>query len=330
MARSVLVTGGNGFIGRNLVEGLDTGENQIFVLARGPCEVRGRRVTLVQGDICRPETLSSVMEQCDTVFHCAGHVSFRKKDFSQTYRVNVGGTRNVLEAASRAGVRKVVHLSACAVLGFSRDPLVRIDESASPFIEKGNIYAYTKLLAEEEVRRYVRKGLNVSMANIATVYGPGDRKLNSGSVITSIYRKQMRLVPPGGTSFITVKDLVSGLQLLSENGRSGERYIFCAENLPYRTLVERIAQAVGVSPPVMVIPKVFYLPALWMARLLERASSAGADRVGLVSAQIVKESFGYKYFDSGKARRELGWSPSQTLEDAVQQALAYYRAHHLL
>lgn len=328
---NIFVTGGTGFLGRNLIRSLDTGGNRILVLVRSASEVmRGRGITLVQGDVCRPESFSHQLAPCDLVFHCAGFVSFRVKDFEEAFRVNVKGTANVLEAAYRGGVRKVVHLSACAVLGTSRSPQVLIDENSGPIIGNNNVYAYTKSLAEKEVQRYVEKGLDVSIANIATVYGAGDRKLNSGSVIKSIYAREMKLVPPGGTSFTTVDDLVCGLQLLSERGRAGQRYIFSNENLSYVDLCGRIANVLGVRPPKTTIARSLYLPAYLAALILERTSRVAGNRAPLMSARLVKESFEYKYFDSRKARVELGWSPSQTLEEAVRKAFSFYCENHLV
>jgi len=326
----ILITGANGFVGSNVQKKLIAYNDQVCVLIRNPIDGISEKVRVIIGDIAKLQSLDSAMKECDTVFHCAAYISFQKKDFDKAHQVNVIGTRNVLEAALQAGVKKVVHLSACAVLGFSKDKNTILDETANPTIEKDNVYAYTKKLAEDEVQKYVQKGLNVSIANIATVYGQGDKKLNSGSVIKSVYEGKMKIVPPGGTSFVSVDDLVDGLILLADKGKPGERYIFCTENMEYKSLVQRIARTLNVKGPEHTLPRISYYPALCAVKGMELLSGLAKKDINLMTPQILKESFGYKYFGSAKAQNELGWKPQQTFEEAVKKAFNYYKENHLI
>jgi dihydroflavonol-4-reductase len=332
--RKVLVTGASGFIGSNLILRLISRGDMVYAFVRNIDKALctfDNKVTIIVGDITDFKKLTLAMNKCDLVFHCAAFITFNKKDYSLAYKVNVEGTRNVLEAAYQAGVKKVVHLSACAVLGFAKDKNKIIDESANPVIRSDNVYAFTKKLAEEEVQKYVmQKGLDVSIANIATVYGQGDRKLNSGSIIKAIFEKKLKFIPPGGTSFVSIDDLVDGLILLSEYGRPGERYIFCTENIEYKELVQKIAETLGVDGPKFTFPVFFYYPAFLIVKILELILTFKKENNILVSPQILKETFGYKYFDSQKARKELGWQPCVELSDAVKKAVDFYRKHGLM
>ena len=123
---------------------------------------------------------------------------------------------------------------------------------------------------------------------------------------------------------------MDGLLLLAEKGEPGERYIFCSENLLYRELLRRIAKTLNVKPPHFVLPKWGYLPFLLAGNILEFFSSVSQENVSLLSSQIVKEVFRFKYFNSIKARDKLGWSPQQSLEDAVRHAIKYYKENQLL
>ncbi|MCX6356704.1 MAG: NAD-dependent epimerase/dehydratase family protein [Candidatus Aureabacteria bacterium] len=328
--RAIFITGASGFIGSNLTARLISSGAELYALAQKDMPYTHDRFNAVRGDVLQLESFYSALKGCDTLFHCAAYISFDKRDFEKSYQVNVIGTKNVLEAAYRTGVKKVVHLSACAVLGFSPDGDTILDETAQPEIKKENIYAYTKKLAEEEVKKYVQKGLDVSIANITTVYGRGDRRLNSGGIIKSVYRGKMKYIPPGGTTFVSVSDLVEGLILLAGKGRPGERYIFCTENMGYGDLVRRIAATLGVAPPRFPLPRLAYYPALWALKLRSLRPAAGGGAVDIMTPQILKETFGYKYFSAGKARRELGWRPVQRFEDAVREAFQYYREHNLI
>lgn len=330
MKSKVFLTGGPGFIGTNLLLELLSHNCNIRVLYKQPNDYVNMRCEVIYGDILHPKTFISSLNGCDILFHCAAYISFQKNDFQRAFQVNVQGTRNILEAAYHAEVKKVIHLSACAVLGFSSYSNIILDETTNPEINKENVYAYTKKLAEDEVQKYVQKGLNVSIANIATVYGAGDRKLNSGSIIKSIYEGKMKIVPPGGTSYVSVDDLISGLILLAEKGRPGERYIFCNENLTYQELTQRIARTLGVKEPRFVLPGFTYYPALCALHGLNFFSNFNKKQINLMTPQILKESYGYKYFSSEKAQKELGWKPTQNLELAVEKAFNYYQKNQLI
>ena len=328
--KKYFVTGASGFIGMNLLRKLTSLSDSVSALVRSPNDKFMEHVTTITTDISYPESYASYLNKCDIVFHCAACISFQKKDLKHAIMVNVNGTRNLLEAAYQANVKKVVHLSACAVLGFSVDKDRIVDETSDQEINEDNVYAYTKKLAELEVQKYVKKGLNVSIANIATVYGQGDWKLNSGSIIKSVYNGKMRFVPPGGTSFVAVDDLVDGLLLLAQKGRPGERYIFCSENMEYKELVARIANVLGAKPPLYTLPRFSYYPILLLVKSSELLAGFKKKAINLMTTQILKESFAYKYFNSDKAMKELGWQPGVSLEDSVKNAYAFYKDEKLL
>ncbi len=327
---NIFVSGAAGFIGSNLINRLRVEQNNIFALVRNTAVESDKNIKVIEGDVLDIGSFADAMKTCDLVFHCAAFVSFHKKNYTKAYQINVEGTRNVLEAAFRGGVSKFVHLSACAVFGYTKNQDIALDESRYPMLKKNNIYAYTKALAEKEVLNYVEKGLNASIANIATVYGQGDRKLNSGASIKGLHEGKLKFIPPGGTSYVAVDDLVDGLLLLAEKGVPGERYIFCSENLLYRELLRRIAKTLNVKPPHFVLPKWSYLPFLAAGNILEYFSSVSQENLNLISSQIVKEIFRFKYFNSIKARDKLGWSPQQSFENAVRQAVEYYKENQLL
>lgn len=331
--KRILITGASGFVGSNLVYALVREKYQVILLLRDssmnsfPNEIPCLKA---YGSIENISLLKELVKGTDTVFHAAAYISFKKSDFEKAYQINVIGTRNILEACFKAGVNKVVHLSACAVLGYSLDKDAVLDETSSHEIGKDNVYAYTKKLAEEEVQRYIQKGLNASIANIATIYGQGDRKLNSGSIIASIYKGKMRFVPPGGTSYVSIDDLIEGLLLLARKGKSGERYIFCTENMNYSMLAQRIAKTLKLKEPKLILPCFSYYPALLAMKGIESFSSFARKRIDLMTTQILKESYRYKYFSSKKAKEELGWKPLQSLEEAVEKALIYYKENALI
>lgn len=325
---AAFVTGSTGFIGRNLVERLTASGRKVYAFTRGPRGDIPAGAVEVRGDILAPETYIDALRECSTLYHCAARITFRAEDFAEAFAVNVEGTRAVFKAASLAGTRRAVLLGACAVFGTSASPTRLLNETAAPLISRGNVYAFTKKAAEQAALEAGGAALETVIANISTVYGRGDSNMNSGSVIRSV-RNGMRFVPPGGTSYIAMDDLLDGLELLEQRGRAGERYILSAENLTYADLVRRIAAILGLVRRPIRLPRALRLPMLLAVAGVARLSR-GRPGLSLVTPQIIGESFGYKYFDGAKARRELDFNPRRSLEQAVGEAIVYYQAKGLL
>ncbi|MBF0471225.1 MAG: NAD-dependent epimerase/dehydratase family protein [Gammaproteobacteria bacterium] len=325
----VLVTGGSGFIGSNLITALLQQGREVYALTRRPLAQHHPRLHEVRGDLFSTDSYRSQLGEVDTIFHCAGFISFSAEDDNTCHQINVEGTEALLTAVLQCGSSpRFVHLSACAVFGFLQNGDGMLDERAAPSLTTASGYARSKQEAERVVLQGVAQGLDGVIANISTVYGAGDHRLNSGSVIRSVL-SGMRLIPPGGSSYIAMPDLISGLLALAAEGRSGERYILNGENLSYRSLITRIAAVTGAPKPWFALPELFRGPAVAAAWLLQQLPRRGGG-VNLITPQIIRETFGYKYFSNNKAVTELGWRPCHTLESAVDSALTYYRQQGLL
>lgn len=331
MNKRVFVTGPCGFIGSNLVKSLIANGCKVVALARkGLADDSSKNLEIIQGDILDRDCLLSAVSGADIIFHCAAFISFSPYDFYKSYDINVVGTKNILEVAFEAGVKKVVHLSAASVFGYTKDPNIAIDEKSKFCLSKRNPYSYTKKISEDIVREYVSKGLDVSIANIATVYGSGDRKMNSGSAISSIYRDKVKFSPPGGTSYVSMKDLIEGLLLLADKGKKGENYIFCSGNVTFFDLFNRIAATLKRKPIRFVLPKWSFLPVAAAFSVRDILTRGNDSKLNLLTAQIIKETYFYKYYSSNKAKAELGWRPEVSLEEAVKEALNFYIEEGLL
>ncbi|MBF0153222.1 MAG: NAD-dependent epimerase/dehydratase family protein [Magnetococcales bacterium] len=325
---TLFVTGGSGFVGGHLVARLLREGHEVRVLTRERARVVAGAQAVV-GELLEPESYRQAMAGCERVFHAAAAITFRAAAFPQAFQVNVEGTRAVVDTARAVGVKCFIHLSACAVLGVSSSPERLLDETASASLGANQPYALTKKLAEDLLLERGRRGLDVRIARFSTVYGPGDARMNSGSILRTV-QKGMLAVPPGGTSYIGVGDLVEGLLAIAERGRAGESYILSGGNLTYRELTRRIADVLGVAPPRWTLPALAYGPLLAAAWLASRLRRDDPQAVELLTPSIVREIFRYKYFSTAKAERELGWQPRQSLEESVAAAVTWYREHHLL
>jgi dihydroflavonol-4-reductase len=318
---TIFVTGGTGMVGANLTRRLMEEGHTVRLLTRGRQHplLDGLAIEQVRSSLQDEETLLSAMQGCSQVYHVAGLVSYRRSDTQLLHDTNVAGTRSVLAAALRAGVKRVVHTSSTAAIGYT-DSADRILDESTPFDARfrRDPYMWTKHLAESEVAAAVQRGLDVVMVNPSTIYGAGDINRNTTAIFSSLQRGRMFAAPPGGTSVVSVDDVVSGMLLAMQRGKSGRRYILSAERLSYVELFSRIAMVLNVPPVSRTLPTSFRLPFAAIASLAS-ALVPGAP----VSSQVVHFSFGYRYFTSARAESELGWRSRVTIDEAIRAAYAF-------
>jgi dihydroflavonol-4-reductase len=328
MKRRVLVTGGSGFIGGRLVR----------LLADSGCEVRafyrrgddarllsGTSVERIEADICDLDVLVEAMKGCSGVFHTAGNVSFRRRDRKIQHRVNVEGTRAVIAACRRTGVRRLVHTSTVNTLGVPEAGSLG-DETTPPDSRLHHIgYVATKRTAETLALAANGTGLEVVVVNPGTVFGPGDVNANAGSFILAAARLPVLACPPGGTNCVHIDAVTQGHLAAYERGRPGERYILGGENLSYGDMFGIMAEVLGRRPRILSLPSV---PAVALAFLLEGLSDAAGLDVPL-SADAARAGCLRLFYSSRKAAKELGL-PSLPFRLAVRQAVDWYRAEGFL
>ncbi|MBN2497053.1 MAG: NAD-dependent epimerase/dehydratase family protein [Deltaproteobacteria bacterium] len=321
---TVLVTGASGFIGGRLAVALRQRGYRVRAHFRpgddaGALERAG--VECFASDICDRDSLERAARGCEGVFHVAGNVSFRRRDRALQRRVNVEGTRAVLAACRRAGVRRLVHTSTVNTLGPARPAGALADEDTL-FDPRGCglHYAETKKQAEDLALAAGRDGLEVVVVHPGTVFGPGDRFANAGSYILAIARLPVLLSPAGGTNCVHVDTVVEGHIAAFERGRAGQRYILGGQNLRYREIFATIAAALGKPAPIATLPTWLAAPA---AAVLERLF----DRLGIeanLSAEAARAGGMLLYYSSARAERELGLRPLP-FSRAVREAVDWYR-----
>ena len=321
-ANAVFVTGGTGLLGSNLARRLVERGHRVRLLVRERRHPMLEQLPIewIPGDLADVPALIAGMQGCQSVYHVAGAVSYRPADAARLHETNVLGTRNVLAAAARAGVARVVHTSSTAAVGMSLRPDHILDETA-PFDRRldGDPYMRTKHLAELEVERAVATGLDAVMVNPSTIFGAGDVYRHTSATLPKLHRGKMFAAPPGGTAVVSVDDVVDGHLLAMERGQKGRRYILSSENVAYFDLLNRIARVVE-GPPIRRM-----LPAVLEGPLTAIAALASAIVPGLpLTRHVIRFSFRYRYFSAARARAELGWAPRVPIEDAVRAAWRFY------
>lgn len=316
-----LVTGATGFVGANIVETLNQAGWQVRALHRRTSSLvalAGLTYQPVLGDVLEPSSLAAAMHGCDAVFHAAGVVAdYWGQNVELTYRVNVDGTRHVVDAALAARVPRLVHTSSQAALGFGEDD-TPIDETHL-FNLPPQVYPYghSKHLAEQVVQSAVKQGLHAVIVNPSVVIGPRDVTLANSQIILEVRRGRVPLVPPGGINVVDSIDLARGHLLALNKGRPGERYLLAGHNILNVELAKTIGEILGVRPPRGVIPRRLIRP---LAAALDGANRLSPRPLPL-SGDVVRMGSRFLYVGNGKAVRELGFSATPlrvTIERAVE------------
>jgi dihydroflavonol-4-reductase len=291
----------------------------------GLLTLEGLPVEHVIGDILDPDAVMRAMEGCEWVFHVAGLSSYWRAKREEIYRVNVEGTRIVMDACLRAGVQRVVHTSSVGAIGIPPDGTVGDENLAFDRTSATFAYADSKHRAEEAVWRTVDRGLAAVIVNPAVVIGAGDQYLIAGHLGIEVARGRLAAVPPGGVCVVDVDAVVQGHMAAAERGRVGERYILGGENLSYREIVATVASMTGRPAPRRTLPR----RALPLLGAIVDVANRVSPRPQPVSGEQLRLSARDVFFDSGKAVRELDY-PLLPFRGATEKALRWYKEHGYL
>ena len=319
-----LVTGGTGFIGSNIALRLVERKWDVRILERPGASrelLEGGPFEFVSGDVLEPETLPAAMQGIDVIFHAAGVVDYWNQGVERMYQVNVEGTRNVMEAALKSRIDRVVHVSSTAAMGIHPDELV--DETYHFNVkEKRFAYGYSKHLAEEVISEYVKKGLPVVMVNPTTVIGPRDvRKVSSGMVVEVVKHCVPPLIPPGGINIVPICDAAQGTIEAALKGHTGERYILGGENLSHLQIYRTIANVVGCGMKLKSMPR---WQVSFIAGLTDMLQPQTSGPVPLTGTRLRLESQ-FFYYETTKARSTFNM-PQTPLRVTIGRTYEWYES----
>lgn len=316
----VLVTGATGFLGGWLVKRLLAEGHDVRIIKRAFSsldELAGLKLDIFAGDVTDTASLVSACHGVDTVFHLAGLIGYSRAQREAMHKVNVVGTRNVIEACRARDVRKLVHLSSVVAIGASFDGTPLNEESPYNVAHLRLGYFDTKHEAEALVRTAVLEGhLDAVMINPSTIYGPADAKKGSRGVQLKVAQGKFPFYPPGGVSIVSVEDAIDAIMAVWQRGKPAERYIVSGENLLLKDVFEQIAAIAGVKPPSIPLPR----PAIFaLGKIGDTLEAFG--KKGPLNSETAWTSTLYHWFDNSKAQRELGlkFKPaSYALEQSVR------------
>jgi dihydroflavonol-4-reductase len=315
-----LVTGATGFVGSAVARALCQRGCQVRALVRSSADRRnlqGLTLELASGDLEDPPSLARALSDCQALFHVAADYRLGVADPRPLYRSNVEGTRNVLEAAQRAGVSRIVYTSSVATVGLPADGSPGAEDTPVALTDMIGHYKRSKFLAEELARDYARRGAPVVIVNPSTPIGPGDVKPTpTGQMVVDAASGRTPAYVDTGLNVVHVDDVAAGHLQAFDRGRIGERYILGGENMTLREILAEICRLAGRSAPRIRLPHAALLPVAYASEALARLTG-GDTRVTVEAVRLARK---HMYFSSEKAVRELGYRwrpPVRALEDAL-------------
>ncbi|MDX6593862.1 MAG: hypothetical protein QOJ13_3058 [Gaiellales bacterium] len=321
-----LVTGASGYLGMEVIRALREQGRDVRAMIRN-MDAEQRLADMgampVLGDVTQPETLGPVLEGVSRVFHLAGVVGHRASDEARLSQVNVQGSHNLLAAAKKAGVERVVYTSSVSAMGPAQTPahprteqhfLLDGDDGRPDFR-----YGRSKAHGEQAALKAAIDGLDVVVVNPGFVIGPGDVHRVSSWPIEEYLRGRLRFTVHGGLSYVDARDVAAGHLLAEEHGVTGERYILTAPegNQSHPDFFDRVGEVTGNRRATVKVPVGALTPGLRVARALRLPFVP-------VDDNELRSSAYWWFYRGDKAADELGFS-ARPLDETIKDTVAWLR-----
>jgi dihydroflavonol-4-reductase len=316
----VAVTGATGHIGANLVRALIGQRRQVRALIHNSHEaLDGLEIDLAQGDVGDPYTLTRAFTGAEVVYHLAAVISLSMNDWPEVEAVNVTGTRNVVEACLKCGVRRLVHFSSIHAL--VQEPLNKPVDELRPLVDSQGCPPYnrSKAAGEKEIREGIEQGLDAVILNPTAVVGPHDYQLSHfGEVLLAMARGRLPALVKGGFDWVDVRDVIQGALQAEQQAPIGAKYLLSGHWATVQDLAGLTEEILGTPAPRFVCPT-------WLARSSAPAVSVFNNLTGnrqlYTSVSIRALSQCNRNISHERATRELGYHPRplrETLADTFR------------
>jgi dihydroflavonol-4-reductase len=320
------VTGATGFLGAHVARVLAEQGADLRLLVRPTSDLRnieGLKADRITGDLRSAPSLEKAVSGCDVVFHVAADYRLWVKDPEQMYRSNVEGTRSLLEAARKNGVRRVVYTSSVATMGFTSNGTVATEESPVSLADMIGHYKRSKFMAEQVAMAAGRGGQDVVIVNPSTPVGEMDIKPTpTGRIVVDFLKRKFPAYVDTGLNLVDATECARGHILALEKGRPGERYILGGENLTLKQILDKLAAITGLPSPRVKVP---YFMALATGVVDELVTGRLRGKEPRATIDAVRMGRKKMFVSSAKAERELGWSVVP-VDGALHRAAAWFRA----
>jgi len=308
--KRVFVTGGNGFMGSQIVRALGLRGYEVVALVGadlGGENLEGTNVETRPLDLLDARSVSHALEGGEWLVHNAACYSFWEPDPRRIYRVNVEGTLNVLRAARQLGYERVVHTSTTGTLMPSLGGEIATEESLFDVRRFRGHYKSSKLIAEIAVLRAIAKGLPGVIVHPTAVFGAGDRRPTpTGSMVLHFINGIMKAYARTVLNVVDVEDVATGHVLALESGQIGHQYVLGSENLSMREIAGILSELTGLPTPKVELPPRLLLV---LGRINEFIANHVTHKPPLIDVEATLHSADAMPVSSDKAIKELGYAP---------------------
>jgi dihydroflavonol-4-reductase len=323
--QKILVTGAAGFLGSHLTRQLAARGADLRVLLRPSSNNRAIAdlpLEYVTGDLRDAASLERALSGVQRVFHVAADYRLWSKRSQEIYDSNVGGTKNLLDAAKRAGVEQFIYTSTVATIAVDRPELPN-ESTDAKLDEMVGHYKRSKWMAEREVLDAAKAGFPAIVAMPTTPVGPWDWKPTpTGKIILDFLNGKMPGYVETGLNFVGVEECAAGHILVAEKGKVGERYLLGSENLTLKALLDLLSKITGLPAPSIKIPHRVALSVAYA----ESAFSRLIGREPQIPVEGVRIAQHMMFVDTTRAPRELGFLQG-SVAAALQRAVRWYEAN---
>ncbi len=322
---TTLVTGASGFLGSHVARQLVARGEDVRVLMRPSSTNRAvgdLSLEYVTGDLRDAASLDRALAGVQYVFHVAADYRLWAKKSRDIYDSNVGGTKNLLEAAKRAKIEKFIYTSTVATIAVDR-PQLPNEFTDTKLEEMVGHYKRSKWMAEREALNAAKEGLPVVVAMPTTPVGPGDWKPTpTGKIILDFLNGKMPGYVETGLNFVGAEECAEGHLLVAEHGKVGERYLLGAENLTLKAMLDLLSRITGLAAPSLKIPHGLALGVAYISTAFSRLIGKEPQ----IPVEGVKIAQHMMFVDCSRAQRELGFKPG-SVEEALKRAVRWYEAN---
>jgi dihydroflavonol-4-reductase len=313
-----LVTGPDGLLGSNIVRTLLDAGHEVHALVHPSSRsttLDGLSVQIFQGDILDQNSIAAAIAGCDNVIHAAASTAMYPPRDPKITTINVDGTRNMLEAAEKQGVKRFVHIGSASSFGFGTMLQPGTEESSYKYKKYGLAYYDSKLTAQKLVLQHVKEEkIDAVVVNPTFMFGPFDSGPSSGRMLLKFKEIPFPVYPPGGRNFADARDVAAGAVAAIAKGRTGECYILGNRNMDMKDFFALVADTVGEKAPNIPLPEWGMLFAGAVGTAIGRIDKNAKPEV---TWEIALSGNTGSYYSAAKAIRELGL-PQTPVEKALE------------
>jgi dihydroflavonol-4-reductase len=323
---SILVTGANGFIGSHIVRSLLARGYPVRAFVRNNADTRNLswlNIEIVRGDLLKAGTIVDAADGCKAIIHAAGWINTHPLNSWRVWEVNFIGTANLLTAAHKAGVDKVIYTASIFTLGVGTGGQSANESVRDNLTHLKSPYISARRAAEAKATKMLENGLPLVFVYPTYCIGPGIHDLSASPYrqLIAFLRGWMPFYSSGGLNLADVRDVAEAHVLALEHGGIGQKYLVGGENITFRDLLPRLAKAANVRRIALPVPNAAILACGWLMQWLSRKPLMDA-----ATARLMRYHW---YYDSTKAMNELAYSP-RPLDETLRDTVAWLRENRYI